>query len=254
METYSFRTVDELCGRIEEALKGLPIPEPTSREEMLATDYLWRLEIFWTCGQVIEHYRSVRLLIDQGLHRAAAALSRSIHESKIRFEYLVHNEGELLDWFEWQWSRDYHQFKDELRYDIMLSGETPNRLHEDIHSIVGLLGKVPRKPSHPWKSVKEMLNDKHETMEAGEAQRIYRWLFTDLSQYVHISNNYEPSARLTTWLTETSVLTTFIRAMRLCQEKQIIDPPADEIAERCYEALLGLSDNLRVQLNAIRPR
>lgn len=114
METYSFRTVDEICGRVEEALKGLPSPEPTSREAMLATDYLWRLEIFWTCGQVIEHYRSVRLLIDQGLHRAAAALSRSIHESKIRFEYLVHNEGELLDWFEWQWSRDYHQFKDEL--------------------------------------------------------------------------------------------------------------------------------------------
>ena len=33
METYSFQMMDELCGRVEETLKGLPSPEPSSREE-----------------------------------------------------------------------------------------------------------------------------------------------------------------------------------------------------------------------------
>lgn len=253
METYSFRAVDELCDHVEKAIADLPTHYPTTLDEMLDTDYLWELEIFWTCGQVIEHFRSVKLLIEAGLYRPAAALSRSVHESHIRFDYLADNEDQLRDWFEWQWARDYHQFKDELRYDLMLSGENANRLHEDIESIVWLLGKTPGKPSHPWKSVQDMLKDRHGIDEAGSAQRTYRWLFTDLSQYVHIRGSYAPSAQLTSWLTEVSVLTTFFRAMRLCQDKRIIDPPAGQIAARCWETLTGLLEHLRAQRNAIRP-
>lgn len=253
METCSFQAVDQLCGRVEKALAGLPDQNPTTLDEILDTDFLWKMEVFWTCGQVIEHFRGVRLLIEAGLYRPAAALSRSVHESHVRFDYLVDNEDQLRDWFEWQWARDYHQFKDELNYDSMLSRENSDRLHEDMALIVGLLGKTPRKPSHPWKSVKEMLNDRDETDEAGRTLRVHRWLFTDLSQYVHISGSYAPSAQLTTWLTETSVLATLCRAMRLCQDKRIIDPPTGEIAARCWETLLGLLENLRAQLNAIQP-
>ena len=240
--------ITELCARVEEALKDVPFPLPVSVDELVSTEYLWRQEVYWTCGLVIEYWRGIQLLLKEGLYRPATALSRSMHECKIRFDYLVDNEDELRDWFEWQWSRDYHRFNDELRYDHMLSSESARRLRQDLDAIESLLGKVPSRRKHPWKSPREMLEHRYRTAELGEVRRDYRWFVADLSQYVHISSSYVPSALLTALLTEISVITTLGTAMRLCKEKLFIDPPAGELAVLCERTLVDMQQDLRSRI------
>ena len=252
MENHLTEPITDLCARVEDALKGLPGPEPTSLEELFATDSLWKLEVLWTCSQVIEYFRSIKLLIDKGMNRPAAALSRSVHECNIQFDYLVDNEDQLRDWVEWQLTRDYHQLHDALHYDDGISTGAVRSPREDMTSIEILLGKVPEKQSPPWKSPGEMLKHRRGTLEQGEHQWYYRLLIRDPSQYVHISRSDVPSATLITWLTATSVLGTFIGAMRLCEAKQIIDAPAGEIAALCNRALSDMAENLATQLHAER--
>ena len=151
----------------------------------------------------------------------------------------------MRDWFEWQWSRDYHQFKEELRYDNMLSADKSRRLHYDARSIELLLGKVPPKRNHPWKSTRKMLEYLHQTSKPEDALRFYRWFIKDVSQYVHISSSYAPSPELTTWFTEISVITTLCKAMGLCRDKLFIDTPAGEIATLCDKTLLDMAQMSR---------
>ena len=61
-------------------LKVLPILTDPSPETFFEQSNLWSEEIRNTCGQVIEYYKH-STLVDQGLVRPAAALSRSISEA-----------------------------------------------------------------------------------------------------------------------------------------------------------------------------
>ena len=133
----------------------------------------------------------------------------------------------------------------------MLSADKSRRLHHDARSIELLLGKVPPKRNHPWKSTRKMLEYLHETSEPDDALRFYRWFIKDVSQYVHISSSYAPSPELTTWFTEISVITTLCKAMGLCRDNLFIDTPAGEIATLCDKTLLDMAQNLTSQIDAI---
>ena len=95
--------VEEVRELVRKAKWHLPEPVRTSREVFFDIDNLWKIEIRSTCDQAVEFMGGVVLTINDGLNRAAAALSRSIHECCIRFHYLSHHEDELPDWFRWQW-------------------------------------------------------------------------------------------------------------------------------------------------------
>ena len=252
METQFSDSMVELCAWVDQALKDLPNPEPTSREELLSHDYLWRLEIYLTCGQLVEYFRSIKLLISEGLYRPAAALSRSVHECTVRFDYLANNENELRDWIEWQWSRDYHQYHDELRYGDVLGAERAWVLQERMKSIVFLMGEAPPKRNHPWKRLSDMLKYSYRDSESGHDRRHYRWFIANLSQYVHIGHSDVPSPELTDMLTAISVVSTFGRAMRLCKDKQVIDPPAAEIVALCERTLMKMKENIATQIEVVQ--
>ena len=130
METNWSDMIADLCVPVEEVLRDWPSPGFTYREEFFAPSYLWKMEIESTCEQVIQYYRSTRLLIDEGLGRPAAALSRSIHECLIRLDYLSDHPEELLDWFRWQLSRDYHLYRDTVRYGERVSDEATRNLQQ----------------------------------------------------------------------------------------------------------------------------
>ena len=102
MEDYLVEELAEVVTRVKEVLWDLQGPVRTPPEAFFDIDNLWKIEIPSTCRQSIEYVRGVMLLIDQGLNRPAAALSRSIHVCYIRFEYLSDHEEELPDWFHWR--------------------------------------------------------------------------------------------------------------------------------------------------------
>ena len=84
MEGYLSDRMNELFLRVRAAIWDLPDPVRTTRDEFFAIDNLWEIEIRSTCDQAVEYVRGVWLLIDEGLNRPAAALSRSIHECWMR--------------------------------------------------------------------------------------------------------------------------------------------------------------------------
>ena len=92
----------EVCERVQEVLNALQRPTSMSREEVFKEPILWSTEIWSTCGQAIEYYKSILVLVEQRLYGPAGALSRSIHEASSRLEYLKLNEEELEDWMDWQ--------------------------------------------------------------------------------------------------------------------------------------------------------
>ena len=68
----------DLCAATEHILCQIPLRAAASRDEYFAMHNLWSLEIESTCSQIIQYYRGVRALVDQGLSRPAATLARGI--------------------------------------------------------------------------------------------------------------------------------------------------------------------------------
>ena len=233
METYSTDAVAELCVRVEQALQDLPGPDRTSREAFFATDSLWRMEARSTCEQAIEYVRAIISLLDQGLTRPAAALSRSIHECYIRFEYLLDHEDQLRDWFKWQISRDYHSAQDRWRYDTGLSTSDKQGLQEDMKIMEALLSEVPIKPGDQWKSTGCMLKDISRNLSAGSHLQMRRHLIAYPSEYVHIRVSGFPPTGPIIGLSAISFSEIVRRAMTLCTDKRMIDLPAGEIGALC---------------------
>ncbi len=147
----------QICSLVIDALEKLDSPQFASRQTFFQTDNLWKIEIRQACEQVIEHYRSIRLLVEAGLTRPAAALSRNVHECYIRFDFLGDNEAELRDWTEWQMTRDYYFARDSLLYDPGMNAEQKQRFQEDINTIQTLLDGIPERRGNTWKSAGVML-------------------------------------------------------------------------------------------------
>ena len=233
MEDYLPEKVADVVARVKDALWEFPGPVHRPREEFFAVDNLWTIEIPSTCRQAIEYVRSVMLLIDQGMNRPAAALSRSVHECYIRFEYLAAHEDELPDWFAWQISRDYHAACDTLRDFGGLSQAHKQHLQGIIEDIKDLLREAPSKSKGQWKGTGYMLKDIASRFEAGSYGPLYRQLIADPSDYVHIHASGGPSWMVLMELTEISFAATIKRAMQLCISKQLIGTSAAEIEVLC---------------------
>ena len=240
MEDYLPDAIAEVCVRVKGALKQLPDPSHTSREEFFAVDNLWKIEIPSTCEQAVEYVRGVMLLIDEGLNRPAAALSRSVHECCIRFHYLSVNEDELPDWFKWQMSHDYHATRDTLCNYVVQGAadeQRAQRLREEIKHVGDFLGEAPRKQKYPWKSARSMLQDVTSSLGPEAHGPLYRQLIADPSDYVHVYVSGRPPWASTMRLTEISFAATIKRAMQLCTSKQLLSPTAAEIEALCDQVL-----------------
>ena len=241
MEDYLVEELAEVVTRVKEVLWDLPGPVRTPPEAFFDIDNLWKIEIPSTCRQSIEYVCGVMLLIDQGLNRPAAALSRSIHECYIRFEYLSDHEEELPDWFHWRKSHDYHATRDTLRHFARLSEADTQRLQEGIKDVEDLLGGAPSKPTYPWKSPTSMLQYVASSFGPEAYGPLYRQLIADPSEYVHIHGKGGPSWHATMRLTEISFSAIIKRAMQLCIHKQLLGPSAAEIESLCDRIIRGIA-------------
>ena len=136
---------------------------------------LWSLEIESTCSQIIQHYRGVWALVDQGLTRPAATLARSIHEAGFRFKYLAENEHELKDWAEWQITQDYQFAKDVLQHDVArYDNETRRSLERAMEQWEHLLGGSPTRRPRPWKSTSEIFRNVENDVPNGRGKALRR--------------------------------------------------------------------------------
>ena len=232
----------DLCAATEHILYQIPLRAASSPEEYFAMDNLWSLEIESTCSQIIQYYRGVRALIDQGLPRPAATLARSIHEACFRFKYLAENEHELNDWEEWQITQDYHFAQDSLRHDLADDyTEIRRHLGRAIEEWEHLLDGPPARRPHPWKSTSEIFRDVEEDVPEGRGKALRRHTIGFFSEYVHIRRTVEPPPDLTMFAVEFSVLLTVRRAMVLCREKGLLphgaNEHAGEIVQKCENLL-----------------
>ena len=240
MEDHLPDSIDGLCERIKEVLWEFPEPVRTPKDGYFAIDNLWKIEIRSTCEQAVEYVRAIRLLIDDGLDRPAAALSRSIHELRIRFHYLSAHEEELPDWFNWQISHDYHATLDILKCGVVQTAGNERgrqRLCEEIRDIEGFLGEVPVKRNYPWKGARSMLQDVKSGFGPEAYGPLYRQLIADPSDYVHIHVTGRPNLFEILQLSEISFAATVKRAMQLCAGKQLLGPSAPEIEVLCDQVL-----------------
>ena len=240
MESYLSNRMDELCQRVRDAMWDLPEPVRSTRDKFFVIDNLWKIEIRSTCDQAVEYVQGVWLLVDQGLNRPAAGLSRSIHECGIRFHYLAENEDELPDWFLWQMSHDYHATLETISQCDALGAEHAERsrgLRKEIREVADFLGREPDKPDPFWKTAQAMLRDLTSDLGPEVAGPIYFQLMSEPSDYVHIHVTGQPNWMRTLDMTETSFVAIIKKAMRLCSEKQLLGPSATEIAALCDEIL-----------------
>lgn len=221
--------VTEVCARGQEVLKELQ-PQGVPHAEFFEMDNLWRIEIWGTCQPLIECYQSILLLTDQRFLRPAAALSRSVHEAHIRFEYLADNEHELRSCIEWQMSRAYHRNLDYLRYDAGLHPQSDREARALKRDFEALLGRRPKKPPYPWRGNAMMLENIAGHFPSGFHKMLLRRLIEYPSEYVHIGVSSEPAADSVIGTTELCVLLTIQRAMKLCRDKQLTSSRARETA------------------------
>ena len=240
MEDNFSDRIDDLCVRVKKAMWEVPDPVRTSRKEFFAIDNLWMIEIQSTCRQSVEFFRSVGLLIDEGLNNPAAALSRSIHECWIRFHYLAENEDELSAWFEWQMSHDHYATLDSLCNYIgqgSADEEDFRRLQQELKDVKDFLGEAPSKPKFQWKSPRSMLQAVTSSLGPEAYRPLYRQLIADPSEYVHIHVNGHTSWSHVLQLSEISFVPIIKRAMQLCANKQLIVPFAGEIEALCDQVV-----------------
>jgi hypothetical protein len=240
MDDHLSDPVEEVRELVRKAKWHLPEPVRTSREVFFDIDNLWKIEIRSTCDQAVEFMGGVVLTINDGLNRAAVALSRSIHECCIRFHYLSHHEDELPDWFRWQMSHDYHATVDTLlKYEAagVADEQTLQRLREANQAVRDFLGEEPPKRSHPWKAPVLMLQDITSSLGPDAYGPMHRELIADPSDYVHIHVTGEPDWMRTLQLAEFSFATTIKRAMELCIRKGLLGSSAHEIEALCDQIL-----------------
>ena len=165
----------DLCAAAEHILYQIPLRAAPSPEEYFAMGNLWSLEIESTCSQIIQHYRGVWALVDQGLTRPAATLARSIHEAGFRFKYLAENEHELKDWAEWQITQDYQFAKDVLQHDVArYDNETRRSLERAMEQWEHLLGGSPTRRPRPWKSTSEIFRNVENDVPNGRGKALRR--------------------------------------------------------------------------------
>ena len=232
--------IEELRELVRKAKWDLPGPVRTSREAFFDIDNLWKIEIRSTCDQAVEFMGGVLLTINDGLVRPAAALSRSIHECRIRFHYLSDHEDELPDWFLWQMSHDYHATVDTLgKYEAAgaADDQTLQRLREANQALKDFLGEEPPKRSHPWKSPVSMLQDLTRDFGPAAYGPMHRELISDPSDYVHIHVTGQPNWMRILQLAECSFAAIIKRAMQLCIRKGLLGSSAHEIESLCDQVL-----------------
>lgn len=233
--------VSEVCARVSNVLKTLPTPTGTSREDFFKRRNLWSVEIQSTCSQAIEHYRSILSLIDQGLHRPAASLSRNIHEACFRFEYLSRNKVELRDWMEWQLGRDYHFIKDFLQYETAASDSSKQNFEDQMKDLNAFMGRPPDKPKFPWKSTGHILCNISSGMPVGYKRRLRRLLYDYPSRYVHISAGGAPTSGYVLGASQASLLLTITIGTELCRDEQLVSTKLS----REIEEIITLCNKLR---------
>ena len=237
MEDHLSEEVAAVVTRVKDVLWDLPGPVHSPPREFFAVANLWKIEIPSTCRQSIEYVRGVMVLVDGGLDRPAAALSRSIHECYIRFEYLSAHEDQLVDWFRWKKKHEYHAARDTLRNFSDLSEESRQRLQQSIQDIKAILGETPGKRKYQWMPMTSMLRDVAGGFAPGDYGPMYRLLIADPSEYVHALGSSTPSPFGVIELTEISFALIIKRAMQLCTSKQLLGPSAAEIEALCDQIL-----------------
>ena len=233
--------VVKVCESVKQVLKELPEIAHTNREEFFETGNLWRYQIQSTCLQVQEYYDSVWTLAGRGLLRPAAALSRTIHETSIRLEYLKNQEGSLADWWTWQITRTYFFIADQLRHDE-LNPLSRVLLRKDKSKCEKLLGEPPPKNCRtPWKCTTELITGAAKGKSEDYVNRWRRLLFNYPSNYVH--NNYaqEPTLAYVVGSSQLSVLMTMQVAMEICRDRQLASHETIEAAND----IVALCGNLR---------
>ena len=213
----------EVCERVQEVLNALQRPTSMSREEVFKEPILWSTEIRSTCGQAIEYYKSILVLVEQRLYGPAGALSRSIHEASSRLEYLKLNEEELEDWMDWQFRYDYCFYDDCLKYDLCLSEATRQEFERRKQEAHDLLGTRPDKPpGDHWKTPGDIRKGITANMPEGYEQRFNRLLFKYPSTFVHIRWVYPPTREYVVDGTRANLLFMIQLAMELCRDKELV--------------------------------
>ena len=100
---------------------------------------------------MLNHHDAVLLLMGHGLDEPAIALSRSIHESYFRLQFLVDNEHELPSWTRWQMRRDFFACKDTLDFDENLDTRIRQHMQQVVGIVERLLGGQPNNRKNHWK-------------------------------------------------------------------------------------------------------
>ena len=235
----------KVCARVTDVLKALPTPTSASREEIFEQRNLWSVEIQNTCYQVIEYYKSILILVGQELYRPAASLSRSIHESCFRLEYLSRNESKLRDWIEWQMSRDYHFIKDFLQYETTVSDSSKRNFEQQMKDLVAAMGGPPKKRKFPWTSTGQILSDISSDMPDGYDKRLRRLLYDYPSRFVHIRAGGAPTTNYVVGGARSSLLLAITLGMKLCRDEQLVPTDlsreTDEIIAMCTK-LRGIEE------------
>ena len=231
----------QVCERVGEVMKALPLPKDSSPAEVFTQQNLWSLEIRSTCGQVIEHYNAILTLVNQDFLRPAAGLSRNIHEACFRFEYLTLNKGQLTDWTEWQMSRDYHFCEDFLQYETAAKASTKAEFTKQKTELEVLMGAPPSRRGPSWKTTDEIIQAISSGMPIGHDKRLKRLLFQYPSNFVHIRAVGIPSRDYVIGGAQSSLLLVMTLAMKVCRNDQLL--PVGLSGE--IESIITLCDKLR---------
>ena len=226
-----------VCTRVNEVLKALPTPTGVSREEIFVQRNLWSIEIQNTCYQLIEHYKSILLLVGRDLYRPAASLSRSINEACFRLEYLSRNRTELRDWMEWQMSRDYHFIKEFLQYATAVDGLSKRNFEKQMNDLIVAMGGPPKKRKFPWRPTGQILSNISSDMPDGHDKSMRHLLYEYPSRFVHIRAGGAPTPDYVVGAARSSLLLTITLAMELCRDEQLfptdLSREIDEIVTTC---------------------
>ena len=236
-----------LCLDVEMALDELRM-RILSPAEFWDPVNLWEWEISNTFGQIFGCYRAILLIAKHGIARPAAALSRSIHEAYIRFVYLIRNEWELKDWFEYNLSVQYHSAQDTLTYDPIPNDDHEEEYRTVIDNVELLMERRPKRRKFPWRPMRHLLNDVTSGLPAGNAMQVRRLLLHNPSESVHIQFGGPQPSELTLALAEVSITDAMKRVLEMLDQNRIMPRPKSEFVSKWSSLLREMESTLECRM------
>lgn len=224
-------SVEEICQLTDEILAELKSPS-LAPVDFFKMEHMWSLEIRGTLRGMVDHWRAIVLSVQQDLGRPAMALSRSVHEACVRFDYITDHPYELRSWIEWGLASEYHTYRDRLRYDARDDPDRQAGAQWHMDHIEPLIGKSPKRPPFPWRPLRHMTEVIAGHHPDNFHRRMHRILQQEPSAYVHIRLTPEPIPEIVLFLTEVSLVETIRKAMDLIVEMDLTPALSHERARK----------------------